>query len=166
MRKLLSLSLALALLVGCGSNGGSSQPVFTPPPASLSATVNNVTGTGDITVPVTFKAANVTDPVAAVQFDVAYDNTKLELRDVTAGAVATAGAKTTSFQVKTNSARVLVFGLNKNAIADGVIANLVFRFRPGVTGSQNITISQLTASNGEGTSSTQGGGNTAVITLQ
>jgi hypothetical protein len=105
-------------------------PTFAAPPAS-GALLTAGQGAGNpgsmgVVVPITLETA-VGEGVAAINFDLQYDESKLSVADVTLGAAAQAADKIIiSGLPETNIVRAIIYGENQTIISDGVIANIVF----------------------------------------
>jgi hypothetical protein len=103
---------------------------FAAPPAS-GALLTAGQGAGNpgsmgVVIPITLETATG-ESVAALNFDLQYDETKLSVADVTLGAAALAADKVVvSGLPLTGIVRVIVYGENQNRIGDGVVANVVF----------------------------------------
>lgn len=68
--------------------------------------------------------------VVGVNFDVGYDTSRLTVDGVSIGSAASAAGKSLSWSEPTSGTlRIIVFGLNQNAIADGAIAVISFSVR-------------------------------------
>jgi hypothetical protein len=103
---------------------------FAAPPASGALlTAGQATGnpgTMGVAVPITLETA-AGEAVAALNFDLQYDESKLSVADVTLGAAAQAADKViVSGLPETDIVRVIIYGENQNSIGDGVVANIVF----------------------------------------
>lgn len=103
---------------------------FAAPPAS-GALLTAGQGTGNpgsmgVVVPITLETA-IGESVAALNFDLQYDDAILSVADVTLGAAAQAADKLIISGLPiTGTVRVIIYGVNQNAIGDGVVANIVF----------------------------------------
>ena len=88
------------------------------------------------------------EKVGGVQFDLAFDNATLSLREVSAGPAATAASKDLfSTAVSPGRFRVIIAGLNQNAIQDGVIANASFDIAAdAASGEQPVSITGVVLS--------------------
>ena len=71
------------------------------------------------------------DQVAALQFDLGFDSSNLNLTVVTGPAVRSSGKSLYFVPLGAGSSRVLVAGLNQNLIADGGILTLFVSVAPG-----------------------------------
>jgi hypothetical protein len=107
-----------------------------PPASGALLTAGQATGnpgTMGVVVPITLETA-VGEGVAALNFDLQYDQTKLSVADVTIGAAAQAADKIVASSLPaTGTVRVIVYGVNQNVIADGVVANVVFNVSTSAT---------------------------------
>lgn len=137
--KFSALILSFALIAGCSDSSSSGAPVNQPAPATTPAptptpapvvmdtriTVGDVIGNGRVEVPVTYEQVKNQQAVG-LQFDLTFDNTKLQLVEVKNGPAATAAGKSVSTSSQSASMnRVIVIG-GTNTLADGVVAILVF----------------------------------------
>jgi hypothetical protein len=106
-----------------------------------------------VTVPLSL-ALSPGDMVAALQADVQFEPDVLSLSSISAGPAATAADKTVSFSVQSPGlARLIIAGLNQNAVADGVVANMVFGVKEGApAGAQAIGLTNTLAANPTGAS--------------
>ena len=93
----------------------------TPPANRVELTVGAATGAGPFVLPVNMASIGAAE-AAAIQVDVFYDRTLLELTEVRPGGAATAANK----RVTSLRNRVLVFGDDATAIGDGTLVELVF----------------------------------------
>jgi hypothetical protein len=97
-----------------------------------------------VTVPVTF-AAGAT-PVSTLQFDLMFPPSILYGSTAT-GAAATAASKTASANPIAGGVRILIFGLNTNAISSGTIATIQFTISGSApAGNTPISIAGIVAS--------------------
>lgn len=149
--------LAGSLAVGCGSsaNGPGNSAFFAPPapaggaapnqpgannpaPTGVIIGLDDVSGTGAVTVPVSM-LANGNPAPSTIQFDVSYDASRLSVTDVQVTGAATAAGKQVSIADNPGqgSLRVIIFGLNNSAIADGQLAAIQFQ----ATGSGQVPLS-------------------------
>ncbi len=72
-------------------------------------------------------APDCEDAVSGVQFDLVYDASNVTLNEVQTGQAAAAAGKTASFHVATaGKATIVVSGMNKNTIATGSVAEVLF----------------------------------------
>lgn len=104
-----------------------------------------------VTVPLTL-ALSPGDNVAALQADVGFDPDMLSLSSISAGPSATAVNKNVSFSVQApGSVRLIIAGLNQNAISDGVVANMIFGVMQGTpAGAQAIRLAEVLAADPTG----------------
>jgi hypothetical protein len=135
----------LAAVVGCVLS-------FAAQAATLSAgSATAKAGWDDAAVPVELDAAEG-ESVAAIQFDMTYENTKLSVVDVLNGAASEAAAKQLSFSsVDSDTIRVVIAGLNLNVISDGVVAEVVLSTPLGASGGETpLTVSGVFLSDPSG----------------
>jgi hypothetical protein len=155
MRQLFQSSLlALALFaVACSSGGGGSQRTFNGPatgPANQSQiALGSAAGTSTITIPVELNNRGTAAP-SALQFDVAYDTSRLQIAAVRiAGNAVTANKDIT---VHTSAAqqksRVIIFGMNDTPLTNGVVAEIDFAVTGGA-GNVPLTISKTMITAGD-----------------
>jgi hypothetical protein len=109
-----------------------------------------VNGTGGMNVAVPFDIKNVGTPaITAITLDVDFDATKLSFNPnaVTTGTAASgAGKMVAASSPSAGVARIVVFGVNTNAIGDGSLGTLGFTVLAGVTGKQVLTQAKVVAS--------------------
>ncbi|OGO15221.1 MAG: hypothetical protein A2Z14_08350 [Chloroflexi bacterium RBG_16_48_8] len=129
---------------------------FAAPPAS-GALLSAGQGSGNpgsmgVAVPITLESAAGVS-IAALNFDLQYDESKLNLADVTLGVAAQAAEKVVASSLPANGTiRVVVYGLNQNAIGDGVVANIVFDVKADATvGSIPLNFTDAIAASPEAT---------------
>ncbi len=94
-----------------------------------------------------YTTGNIT---AGLQADIVFDPAVFDYVSVTAGPVATGAGKsvTGSLQGSGNKVRVVLFGLNANAMSDGIVANVTFTTKmTAQVGTTSIEIEGFTASN-------------------
>jgi hypothetical protein len=126
-----------------------------PPASGALLTAGQATGnpgTMGVVVPITLETA-VGEGVAALNFDLQYDQTKLSVADVTLGAAAQAADKIVASSLPaTGTVRVIVYGVNQNVIGDGVVANVVFDVSASATaGSVPLDFTDAVAASPEAT---------------
>ncbi len=104
-----------------------------------------------VSVPLTLNSSPG-DIVAALQTDAKYDPNALTVTSISSGPSATAANKTVSFSTQTPGiVRLIVAGLNQNAISDGVVAIMVFDIAQGAsTGVQTIQLAGALAADPTG----------------
>lgn len=107
-------------------------PAANPPEARLGLGAQPEFGAGgEIRVPVVL-AAPREDGVAALQFDLAFDTAQLAFMSVEAGPSSVAAEKLAQANpLRAGTARVIIAGLNRNALADGIVAWAHFSPAPG-----------------------------------
>lgn len=135
-----AMILSVALMTACGGSSSSNaaapsqnNPSSTAPQENLNmsiADVNSTPSAAEIVVPVALTSENSATPQGA-QFDIAYDTSRFEIVDVRVGTASSGASKSVSYSNKANSTRVMIFGMNKNIIGDGTIAEVVFRPKAG-----------------------------------
>jgi hypothetical protein len=126
-----------------------------PPSSGAKLTIgqgNGNPGSLGVIVPITLETA-VGDSVAALNFDLQYDETKLSAVDVTLGAAAQAADKVIVTRLDiTGIVRVIIYGENQSVISDGVVANVVFNVSASATaGSIPLTFTEAVAATPEAT---------------
>jgi hypothetical protein len=80
------------------------------------------------------------DALAGVQFDLEYDATALEVTVEAGPVVAQAGKNLQSNLIQPGKRRVLVIGLNRNVIEDGVVATLHVTAKGQIEGGKTFPI--------------------------
>lgn len=107
-------------------------PVAAPPEVKLGLGAKPEFGAdGSIRVPVVLGPLRE-ESVAALQFDLTFEATQLQFSAVEAGPSAVDASKTAQANpLKSGTARVIIAGLNRNALADGIVAWLRFSPVPG-----------------------------------
>jgi len=90
--------------------------------------------------------------IAALQGDIAFDSQMLSLSDVSIGPAAAIANKSVSFSIQAPGlVRLIIAGLNQTAIADGVVANMIFSVANSTpSGMQAITLSNALAADPTG----------------
>ena len=75
--------------------------------------------------------SKVNESIAGLNFDLGFDSTRLTISGVSAGQVVTDAGKSLSYsEPAAGIVRILIFGLNQDIIADGVIADVSFDIQP------------------------------------
>ncbi len=106
---------------------------------------------GAVRVPVVIGPVGA-ESVAALQFDLLFDTSQLRFEAVEPGPSATDGAKSSHANpLKPGTVRVIVAGLNRNVLADGVVAWARFAPTPGVQPPFTIRLSGVVLSDPYGT---------------
>ncbi len=143
MKKPLLLALVFSLLL--------IPSAWAAPPGSATLQVGQVPGypaSLDLRVPITL----LNDPdtaVSAINFDLTYDPAVLTFKALELGASAAQAEKTlASSQPAAGVVRGVIYGLNQNAIGDGVLAEAVFDVQIGAPlGSTPLGLENVTAAN-------------------
>ncbi len=79
------------------------------------------------------------DVVASLQFDIHFDNEQFQFRRVETGAAAAQADKSAHFNpIRPDVIRVVVAGLNRNVIAPGILARVVFDRVSGESGTTSL----------------------------
>jgi hypothetical protein len=120
------------------------------PTAQPVVTLGSVSGKSGslISIPVSLKTG--TQNISSLSMDIVFDPNILESPLVAVGAAAEAAGKTAGSNLLENGAfRVALAGLNANVFQDGVIANLTFRIKSGVTAKQTVLAVQPSGSTPE-----------------
>ena len=172
MRSIFHSSLiVLALFAGaCSSGGGSGRTLnatgIAPAGPANQTTISLVSaaGAGTITVPVELANRGAASP-SAVQFDVGYDTSRLQITAVRVAGNAVGANK--DITVRTSAAqqksRIIIFGMNDTALADGLIAEIDFS-GIGAPGNVPLSVSKTLASAGDASLiATAGAGASATI---
>lgn len=108
---------------------------------------NETAAPGD-TVVINLNYASSGDSVAACNFDLNYDSSRLELSSVVLGSVGSTAAK----QIATNTTsvgveKVIVYGLNATVLGDGILAFATFNVKSGASdGAASVTFSNIVGS--------------------
>ncbi len=106
---------------------------------------------GSIRVPVVIGPLGA-ESVAALQFDLLFETSQLRFDSVEPGASAVDGSKSTHANpIKPGTARIIVAGLNRNALADGVVAWARFSPAPGAQPPFSVQLSGVVLSDPYGT---------------
>jgi hypothetical protein len=113
---------------------------------------NGHIGTYGVVVPISLTSSSGIN-VAALNFDIQFDDAKLAVLDVTLGPAAEAAAKEVHFATPTTGTlRVVVYGINQNRIGDGVIANAIFDVSMSAPeGTIPLTLANVVAASPEAT---------------
>ncbi len=111
--------------------------LFLPPEAwTATLAIGNETVSGPniaVTVPI-FLSPHTGEQVSAIQFDLLFDETAMSFTTATAGESALAAGKYLSFNIlEAGVVRVVIAGLNLDAISEGIIAYLEFTTLTGVS---------------------------------
>jgi hypothetical protein len=106
---------------------------------------------GSIRVPVVIGPLG-SESVAALQFDLLFETSQLRFDSVEPGPSALDGSKSTHANpIKPGTARIIVAGLNRNALADGVVAWARFSPAPGAQPPFSVRLSGVVLSDPYGT---------------
>ena len=98
----------------------------------------------------------------AIEYTINYDSTRLEYQSVSTGSAASsAGKEAHASNAAPGTIKISVFGINSNAIPDGVVANLTFRIKNGASGVATLN-GQCGVTDGIGTPATSGCGSGTV----
>ena len=117
--------------------------------AQLSISSQTVAPGASFTLPVQFASQGLA--VSGVQFDVTYDNTALSLSAKLSDAATNSGKSVYFADVSINRKRFLVAGINKAALPDGLLINLVVSANPTVlSGSFTLTSAGSLATDPDG----------------
>lgn len=108
-------------------------------------------GDSEVIVMVSLDAA-IVESVAALQFDLLFNEYVLSLPEVTVGAAAAAAGKDLSHNlIQPGQMRVIIAGFNQNVIEDGIVAEAHFSIAPEAPGSmETISFSGVTLSDPNG----------------
>ena len=119
----------------------------------VTLTLGASAGHVDDVVDVDVSVASESEGPALVVFRVSYDETALEYVDVNEGAAATAAEKIVTGNLRSDGdLGIAVWGLNFNAIPDGVLMTLSFRILAGTEGEYlSLTGSKASAASAEDT---------------
>ncbi len=106
---------------------------------------------GTLRVPVVIGPLGA-ESVAALQFDLLFETSQLRFDSVEPGPSALDGSKSTHANpIKPGIARIIVAGLNRNALADGVVAWVRFSPAPGAQPPYTVRLSGVVLSDPYGT---------------
>ncbi len=124
--------------------------------ADGSATLAAGSGSGEpgdtaISIPVSLDSSQGTD-VSGLNFDMAFDTSRLVLREVRDGPEAIDADKDVSSSTPSSgTVRVIVFGVNQNSIGDGVVAFIVFDIKTTASpGTVSLPLSNASATSPDG----------------
>jgi hypothetical protein len=144
MKKRTGLALFLAVLLLMLPYGTAAQT----PMASLSAgSGSGLPGATSVAVPVSLASLDGAQ-VAALNFDLSFDASRLAVGSVSIGSAASsAGKSLSSSQPAANRIRVIIFGINPTVIPDGTLAVVSFNVLAGAApGTSSLTLSSSAAS--------------------
>jgi hypothetical protein len=88
------------------------------------------------------------DAIAGLQFDVEYDGSAVEVSATTGDAAEQAGKTVQSAVVHPGLLRVLIVGLNRNEIAEGIVATVRVKLLNGNAGASTLRLTSSAATNG------------------
>lgn len=130
---------------------------------------NGTPGGAAVVLPLTL-APDTGETVVAFQLDLGFDATFLTLANVTLGPASTAASKTLSVNtLGPGAVRVLVAGINQNAIAAGDVLDVSVQVKAGATGTSNIALGNVVLADPNGHSvpvTTANGTITADVVVQ
>lgn len=122
----------------------------TPAPSGLTLGQAVVNAQGSVSIDVLLASGD--QPVTAVQFDLQYQNQTMDLSVSAGSAINSAGKDIATSNPQPALARILIVGLNRTPIPDGVIATLSFQVKAGAS----TGIYPIEAANGVGSDSNGG----------
>ncbi len=132
------------------------------PAAAQTVSVSSVSGPAGSSVDLTVNFAPGIPSVSTLQFDLGFPSS-LGFDSVLTGTAATNAGKSASGSIIAGGARILVFGLNQNAIGSGAIAVARLNIAPGTSPSAfTVTIGNILASDPDGGNITAFGSNGSV----
>ena len=104
-------------------------------------------GDSGISIAVNLSSNPSGDVVAGLNLDLNYDSAALSLTDVTIGQAASSAGKSLSYsEPAAGMARIIIFGLNQDTIADGVIADVSFDILASASsGDKALTLTNYSA---------------------
>ena len=143
MKKKLSSSLLLAIFLLTSVGGAAAGS----PTAVISAgSGSGNPGDANISVPVSLNSQDGAQ-VAGLNFDLSFDDSRLNVSNVTSGSAASGAGKIMSWsQPSSSTLRVIIFGLNQDAIPNGTVANVIFNVLvSAVSGASPLTLSNAAA---------------------
>lgn len=156
------LFIGILILVGLVVGG---LLFYTPLRLKLSTTSGSAIAVGSVSgslgsvinLPITFTSG--ISPVSSLQFDLAIP-LGLNYASITVGSAASSAGKSVQANQNGNNLRIIVFGLNQNAISSGLIATAQFNIDPNATfGSRTVTLSGMVASSPSATAVNVSGSN-------
>lgn len=132
--------------------------------ATTQIVLDHVTGAPGDTVSLTLSLESGGADIGGAQFDIHFDNTKLEYLSASAGSAAAAADKDLmTSEPDDQTVRGILFGINSNTIADGTLAIFEFRINNSASeGNSPITLDQITLSDPDAVSVPAVGGNGSV----
>jgi hypothetical protein len=131
---------------------------------SANITVGSASGSPGSTVVVPVSFTPGATGVSTLQFDLMFSSS-LSYSAVSAGAAATNAGKSASANAISGGARVLIFGLNQNAIGSGILANVQLTVSPSApAGSLPVAISGIVASDANA-NQVQASGMSGIVTV-
>jgi hypothetical protein len=103
-------------------------------------------GDANISVPVRLNSQDGAQ-VAGLNFDLSFDDSRLNVSNVTIGSEASGAGKVMSWsRPSSNTVRVIIFGLNQDTIPNGPVANVIFNVLVGAApGTSPLTLSNAAA---------------------
>jgi len=129
--------------------------------ANATISVGDGSGEPGDTVTININISSSPQNVTGVNFTLTYDTNALNFQSAAAGAVATSAGKMLSANEPSDgTVKIVIFGLNTNAIADGVIATVTFSVNDDATnGDKAITISGISCTDADADSVSATGSN-------
>ena len=106
-------------------------------------------GSGATEVPIILTLEGTS--VSGVSFDVEYDPAALSLRAAAGAAASAAGKTLDAHELSAGTLRVIIFGVNRNEIADGVVAALTVTAKTSAAGTFPLKLSNAAATDKTGT---------------
>jgi hypothetical protein len=148
-RKLGSLLLSVILLLTIVGDVTAGSPTAVISAGSGSGNP----GDTNISVPVRLNSQDGAQ-VAGLDFVLSFDSNRLNVFEITIGSAAKSVGKDIGWShLSSDRVKVIIFGLNQNAIPNGKVANVIFKVLAGAApGTSPLTLSNATASdpNGDG----------------
>ena len=90
-------------------------------------------GSRSVPIPIEL-SADPGEEITAIQFDISYDSSKIDIVSITSGAAAQSAGKTiNTSNVFAGSVRIVIFGINANISPGGLIANVRFDIDENLT---------------------------------
>lgn len=146
MRTCVALCLVALLLAGPGAAAAQ-----TPVAAFSVGSGSGLPGATNIPVSVDLDSQDGAE-VVALNFDLSFDSSRVEVATVEIGSAAASAGKTLSFsRPSANRVRVIVFAISQTPIPDGSVAVVRFNVLPGASpGIFDLSLSAVSASDPDG----------------
>lgn len=122
-------------------------------PAAQLIVADSQASAGGLSVSIPIELATVSgEEIAALQFDLGYDSSKIALETLNLGAAAqNAGKTVSSSNIFAGVVRIVIHGINNNVIPDGILVNVIIDIpRKASQEVLTLSLSQLVASDTQG----------------